>query len=175
MFFNANHRNDEPDWEHLVAQSYGSVLDPLMVRCGELFLRGAKEAVAIEEVWDLLNANIHRIARFFDRLALEERIPIFNNGDSFDTRLNFDQRVFSRINDIGNVLYDIDTCIGSGSPYDHVKQAALTELGKLYDGTHRISHSLAKDVLEELNATLYRTKLSLPKGGRYALFKMRQR
>src|ERR1700722_933552 len=152
---------NESDWKQLAAQGFSTVLDPMVVRCGELFLRGVQEAVAAETVWELLESNVHGVAMFFDRLVLDDKIPIFNYGDTFDMKLNFDQRVFSRINDYDDVLYDVDTGFGPGSAYDEVKLAALAELAKLYDGTHRVSQALAEDILEELSAAEYEWSPSL--------------
>jgi hypothetical protein len=151
----------ESDWKQLADQGVNAVLDPMVVRCGELFLRGVKEATFPEAVWDLLEANIHGVAMFFDRLVLDEKIPIFNYGDTFDMRLNFDQRVFSRINDYDNALYDINTGFGPDCQYDQVKRAALAELAKVYDGTHRVSQNLASDILGELSAAEYEWSPSL--------------
>jgi len=73
-----------------------TVLDPMVVRCGELFLKGAGGAEDREKVWDLLNTNTHAVAMFFDSLVVDEKAPIFNYGHTFDMKLDFDQRVFSR-------------------------------------------------------------------------------
>jgi len=73
-----------------------TVLDPMVVRCGELFLKGTGGAEDREKVWDLLNTNTHAVAMFFDSLVVDEKAPIFNYGHTFDMKLDFDQRVFSR-------------------------------------------------------------------------------
>jgi len=124
----------------------------MVIRCGELFLKGADGVANPERVWDLLDSNIHSVAAFFDHLVVDEKTPIFNYGDTFDMRLDFDKRIFSRINDYEGVLYDVSVEYG---PYHEVKNAAITELVKLYDGTHRLSRALADEVLAELSAAEY--------------------
>jgi hypothetical protein len=48
-------------------------------------------------------------AMFFDRLVLDERLPVFNYGDTFDHKLDFEQRAFNRINDHDDGgLLDVD-------------------------------------------------------------------
>ena len=49
---------------------------------------------------------------FFDSLVVDEKAPIFNYGHTFDMKLDFDQRVFSRINDHDPVLYDVSVDYG---------------------------------------------------------------
>jgi hypothetical protein len=36
--------NETSDWKKLVADGLGTVVDPLVFRCGELFLKGANDA-----------------------------------------------------------------------------------------------------------------------------------
>src|SRR2546422_10278357 len=94
------------DWQKLLVGE--TVVDPMVFRCGELFLKGAKEAGDPKKTWDLLTCNIHAIGMFFDSLILNEKLPVFNYGDTFDDHLNFEQRVLTKINDYAKkeVLYD---------------------------------------------------------------------
>ena len=67
------------DWL-AIAKLGGPVVDPMILRCGELFLRGAAGARDAGEAWDLITKNIHALGTFFDRIILDERIPVFNYG-----------------------------------------------------------------------------------------------
>src|SRR6266571_1032149 len=92
---------DESGWKGLAAAGLDTVIDPMVFRCGELFLRGAGGVESPDASWDFLSANIHGLQIFFDALILNEKLPVFNYGDTFDMKLNFDQGVFGRINDSG--------------------------------------------------------------------------
>ena len=84
---------------------------------------------------------------FCDSIILNEQLPVFNYGDTFDGRLNFDQRTLTQINDKDEVLYDINV---EHEVYHEVKSAAIKELQKLYEGKNKIKNSDAKDILSEL-------------------------
>ena len=58
------------DWQKLPEQGLETVVDPMVFRCGELFLQGAKGVGAPDKTWYLLHANIHAIGIFFDSLIL---------------------------------------------------------------------------------------------------------
>src|SRR5262245_12955879 len=125
----------ESGWATLQSSGLGTVVDPMVVRCGELFLKGAAGAKKPNEVWSVLTANIQAIGMFFDTLLLNDAIPVFNYDSSFDPQVTFDRRVLARLNETGLVLYDVQ--VGDG-PYLQVKQAALAKLKQLYDGTRRL-------------------------------------
>ena len=82
---------ETPDWQKLLSQKLDTVVDPMVFRCGELFLRGARGVDARDNVWALLKANLHAIGMFFDHLILNKKLPVFNYGDTFDATLNFDE------------------------------------------------------------------------------------
>jgi len=147
------------DWKNqLVDNGLSIVVDPMVFRSGELFLKGASGAGTPESVWSLLSANLHAIGMFFDCLILNEKIPVFNYGDTFDMQLNFDQRVLTRINNHQEVLYDVDVEFGS---YHQVKSAAVAELKKVYEEPKRIQQSVVKEILSELSTAEYRWKPNL--------------
>ncbi len=95
---------------------------------------------------------------FFDAIILEDRIPVFDYGDTFDMGLNFDDRVLAAVNASGPILFDV--AVGFG-PYHEVKAAALEELRKLYERGSGIRKRTAEDVLSELDASDYRWQPSL--------------
>lgn len=140
------------DWQKLRKQGLETVIDPMVFRCGELFLKGVSNAPVPDKIWNLLTANLHAIEMFFDSLVLNEKLPVFNYGDTFDMPLNFDQRVLTRINEFDEVLFDIDV---EYMPYHDVKIAALAELMKIYDGAHKIPRNMAYEILSELSAAEY--------------------
>jgi hypothetical protein len=143
---------ERDDWLKIAALG-GPVVDPMIVRCGELFLRGASGARDPGAAWDLITRNIHALGTFFDRLVLDEQIPIFNYADSFDIGQNFDQRALSQVNAKSEILVDVDVRY---SAYQEVKSAALEELKKLYSGGNTsLTPQQAYDVLGELTTSGY--------------------
>lgn len=146
------------DWKKLHEQGLETVVDPMVFRCGELFLKGASDVLKPDDTWDLLTKNLHAMAIFFDSLILNEKLPVFNYGDTFDMRLDFDQCMLTRINDYDEVFNDVAVEYGA---YHEVKTAALTELMKVYEGPHKISPNLAREVSDELSAAEHQWNPSL--------------
>ena len=142
----------ESDWP-AIAQLGGPVVDPMIVRCGELFLRGSSGAKDPGAAWDLLTRNVHAIGTFFDRLVLDEKIPVFNYADTFDMDQNFNDRTLSAVNADEEILVDVDVRYDA---YQQVRSAALTEMKKLYEvGKAGVSVSEAQNILGELSASGY--------------------
>ncbi len=156
--------NENSDWKNLAAQGLRTVVDPLVFRCGELFLRGAQQVSSPNAVWELLNVNLHSIGMFFDALILNEKLPVFNYGDTFDMELNFDERMLTLINrkattalnkleENEQVLFDVDV---GWNAYHEVKSAALTELEKIFNGEQKIPAETFGQVFMELSAAEYK-------------------
>src|ERR1700691_5809707 len=85
------------DWLSIAALG-GPVVDPLILRCGDLFLRGAGGVADVNGAWDFLTRNIHALSAFFDRLVIEERIPVFDYADTFDHGMKFEDRTLTQVN-----------------------------------------------------------------------------
>ena len=74
----------DDDWSRMRGQGLTTVVDPLVFRTGDVFLRGQKRITATdpgkdtEAVWKALEANIGSLATFFDLLVLQPQIPIFD-------------------------------------------------------------------------------------------------
>lgn len=75
------------DCSALSANGLDTVVDPMVVRCGEFFLKGAAGVPDAHQAWDLLSRNVHSLGMFFDAIVLQERIPVFNYGDTYDMGL----------------------------------------------------------------------------------------
>lgn len=140
------------DWRS-VAKLAGPVVDPMILRCGELFLRGASGVSDPAGAWDLMTKNIHAIGSFFDRVVLDEHLPVFNYADTFDIGQNLNQRTLSAVNATEEILVDVDVAYG---PYMEVKGAALEELKRLYsDSDVGVATSEANSILGELTSSGY--------------------
>ena len=98
------------DWNKLREQNLNTVVDPMVIRCGEIFLQGAKNIPEQnkDNTWNFLNANLLAIGSFFDALILNEKIPAFNYEDTFDPLRNFDAEVLKSINSHDEILYRIN-------------------------------------------------------------------
>jgi len=146
------------DW-HAIAAIGGPVVDPMILRCGEIFIGGANGApnqmLAWDQAaaWDLLTQNIHALSTFFDRIILHEQIPVFNYADSFDMSQNLNKTVFDTVNETGDILVDVNV---QHNVYMKVKNAAIDELKKLYtSGTKGVTAADAQNILGELTTSGY--------------------
>jgi hypothetical protein len=146
--------SEHGDWSKKLANDgLKTVLDPMVVRCGEIFLQGNRGASDPANAWDLLDSNLYGVATFFDRLIIDERIPVFDYAATIDMPLSADENIFSKINLGERILQDVHL---DYQQYVHIKGCALAELQKVYDGTHPIEPNLAKQILSELSAAEYR-------------------
>jgi len=145
-------------WDALSRRGLNLVLDPMVVRCGELFLQGGKGADDWKAVWELLLKNVHAIGMFFDSIILEKNLPIFNYDHTFDGTLNLKVGTLAAVNQREQILFDVDV---RRAQYGVVKDAAIAELRKLYAGPKRIESAVAKDCLTELALADYKWQPSL--------------
>ena len=154
---------DEASWRGLVERRLTTVLDPMVYRAGEIFLRGRSgraignaPAVPLDEAraWDFLDKNLLSLGFFFDALILNERLPIFNYGDTFDMHLNFEERSFAVFNDADHpVIEPVDVGWGAYMP---IKQEALAALratleGRGAQGGPWLPAGEARSILDELS------------------------
>jgi len=138
--------NSNEDWL-AIAGLGGSVVDPLILRCGELFLRGAASA---ETARPFLKQNLWALSTFFDRIVLDDAIPVFDYMFTYDVGPGFDHRTLAQVNSDEQILVDVRV---GDLPYRSAKTAALEELRKLYDGGRGISPSEAASIIGELTAS----------------------
>jgi hypothetical protein len=67
----------DDDWSRMRGQGLTTVVDPLVFRTGDVFLRGRRQITTTdpdkdtEAVWKALEANIGSLATFFDLLVLQ--------------------------------------------------------------------------------------------------------
>src|SRR6266516_4263222 len=110
----------DADWE--VIRPGDVVVDPLVLRYGEVFLGGRRAAgERAEAKWRAIANDVGGLVLFFDQIVLRERIPIFNYGDTFDMGLNLSERVLARVNEREEILVEVDV---QYSPYRKAKSAA---------------------------------------------------
>jgi hypothetical protein len=152
------------DWQKL-SQIGGPVVDPMILRCGEIFLLGPDVipgqilpprpycAISQSDVWQLLEANLQGLASFFDRIVLDDQIPVFDYTESFMVDPNFNRTSLNQINEGGDVLVEVRV---SHNAYLEVKSAAEEKLIDLYtSGEYGIIPGEAQNILGELATAGY--------------------
>ena len=132
----------DADWRRLIDRNLTTVVDPMVLRAGEIFMRGRSgqafggapmsplDAAAAE---NFLDKNLLALGFFFDALILNDQLSVFNYGDSYDMHLDFTQRSFAVFNDAGiPALVPVNV---TRDAYLPIKQRALTAL-RIGMGTH---------------------------------------
>ncbi len=151
--------NDRSDWMKLVQRGLTTVLDPMVFRTGDIFLRG-RSGTAVggppispeqaENGRAFLEKNTLALGFFFDALVLNETLPLFNYQDSFDMHLNFEERAFAALND--GPVAAIEPVDIRGA-YGDIKQKALAILHERYvahDGVPWLAEADAQSIVDEL-------------------------
>ncbi len=155
----------DEDWQR-VASVGGPVVDPMILRCGDIFLRGAAVSpyeileqrgntkVTQHDVWQVLDVNLKALATFFDRIVLDEKIPIFDYTQSFLVDPSFDRTSLGLVNQGGDeVLVEVQV---NYDIYSKVKAAAEEQLAVLYGpGGYSPTADEADKILGELATSGY--------------------
>ena len=173
----ANHapidiRNAE-DWNRLIDRKLTTVVDPMVFRAGEIFMRGRSgkalgDAPAVplkpERAHDFLDKNVLALGFFFDALILNDQLPLFNYGDTFDMRLNFDQRSFAAFNDAATpALVPVNV---TWSAYMPIKERVLAALkanmgSRNESGGPWLPHDEAQAIGDELSHVEFQWDIGL--------------
>jgi hypothetical protein len=141
----------EADWQ-LIRQG-DVVVDPLVVRYGEVFLQGRQAAgERADAKWRAIANDIGGLLLFFDQIMIRERIPIFDYGATFDAGLNLPERVLARVNDREEILVEVDVQYG---PYMQAKNAALEEVKELTAEERPLPEDLAQEIIRHLSVFEY--------------------
>lgn len=141
----------EADWQLL--QPGDVVVDPLVLRYGEIFLGGWRSAGdRAEAKWRAIANDVGGLLLFFDQIVLRERIPIFNYGDTFDAGLNLSQRVLAHVNEREEILVEVDVEYG---PYWLAKSAAIEQVKELFDEKRTWPDDLAREIVRHLSVFEY--------------------
>lgn len=152
------------DWQK-VSRIGGPVVDPMILRCGDIFLSGpdvtpgqilpppSYGVVTQSEVWQLLEVNLQGLASFFDRIVLEDQIPIFDYTESFMVDHNFNKTSLNQVNQGDQILVEVQV---DHPVYRDVKSAAETKLTDFYTSSeYGITPGEAQNILGELATAGY--------------------
>jgi hypothetical protein len=84
------------DWQSFRRQRLDTIVDPMIFRAGDVFVRGrsgARETLqATDDValWGALTKDLTGLTTFFDQLVISERLPLIDYGITFDSALQYD-------------------------------------------------------------------------------------
>jgi hypothetical protein len=173
------------DWVkfHDDKQTLNTIVDPMIFRTADVFLKGASasdksKTKSDEGTWRVLRQNIGSLFAFFDAIILEERLPVIDYGFTFERHLGFgglasdDLPLIKACNESEKVLLNVhvhSTAYGEaktaamatmrGRPVysDQVTQEIASELADLgYEWRPHLEDISAKsDEEEALNAFLF--------------------
>src|SRR6185503_4750553 len=143
----------ESDWSKLTNHSIETVVDPMVYRCGQLFVNGAKKADHKGKVWDLLDQNVSSIATFLDSIILYDKLPVFNYADTFDSQLDFGELLPGAIEGAEQIFFNVDV---KYEAYRSIKDEKLKELDTIYKGEKKLAPKLASEILKELSWADYK-------------------
>jgi hypothetical protein len=147
-------------WDELVRRNLGIVIDPLVFRLGQFFLEGKAEAGVDEDRrWSAIESDIGALVSFFDLVVLHDQLPAFNYHDTFDARLDFDDRLGAVLNASGDkTLVHVDV---EHHMYRAAKEAAIDQLRmRLTEGPF-VPKATADEILATLAAIQYEWDPSL--------------
>lgn len=87
------------DWNLVRQRNLGVVVDPMVFRTADVFLRGAAgalqspEMVAPEDKWRAISANVGSLCAFFDTLILEPSLPMYDYDITFPPDIDTGRQV----------------------------------------------------------------------------------
>ena len=142
----------DADWEKLRAEKMSAIVDPMIVRSADLWLRGRSGQTddQVPQVWAALDKNIDSLEAFFDAFILSERLPLVDYGTTFDSNIGFEPKsLYRRVNEQAGeaVLRNVHVC-GQAS-----EAARADSLDKLKAGRPgKIEAALRKTIKEEFSA-----------------------
>lgn len=146
----------DADWENIRAnERINVVVDPMVFRTADVFLRGAAgvaqspEPKHPETMWAAISANIDSLCVFFDSLILEDQLPMYDYGSTFPPDIETGKHTLIELcNTHSDIL--VPVTVGYGA-YQEMKKAAVEKLGEL----PKIPMTAAMDILHELSAFDY--------------------
>ena len=85
--------SQQADWEDFRKENLDLIVDPMVYRSADVYLRGQKKAVDdlpekdAGRIWKSLSSNIGSLTAFFDALVLSARLPIIDYGVTYDSAI----------------------------------------------------------------------------------------
>ena len=142
----------DADWEKIRDEKLNVVVDPMVFRTADVFLRGAQGMAKSRELkhpatmWSAISSNIGSLCTFFDALILEKRLPMYDYAMTFPPDIETGRHtLIETCNAADEVLVSVSV---QYQAYQEMKQAAIAVLHKL----DQIPEMLAADIHNELSA-----------------------
>jgi hypothetical protein len=85
------------EWEEFREAKLDTIVDPLVFRSADVFLRGRQGAIDTlteknsTKIWESVSDNLGLLLAFFDALVLSEKLPIIDYGRTFDSVMHAGQ------------------------------------------------------------------------------------
>jgi hypothetical protein len=147
------------DWRRIGEAGLRLVVDPMVFRSADVFLRGWRGAPKPDDAWLAIGSNIGSLCTFFDALILEKCLPMYDYGSTFPPDLQTGKHTLVEwCNDRGPTLLPVQV---RGAAYDEVKREALAALA----GQPEAAPDLARDNLKETSAFDWEWRPDLWPGG----------
>lgn len=159
--------NEYAEWDELVRQDLGLIVDPLIYRMGQFFLEGQKAARAESEVrWNAISQDLTSLVTFLDMIVLHDRLPAINYSDAFGgtgsiASLQDALNAYSK-DPKDKVLWHVDV---EHQVYRDVKARAITQLKQELAKGPFVSSVAASSMLATLSAVQYDWRPSLDQLG----------
>lgn len=122
------------DWERLFELKMDSIVDPMILRVGDVFLRGKTGAMATlsepdpAKILEALTGDVGSLTTFFDQLVLAEALPVIDYGTTFNKTLQYDTPwICQRVNQVFEESFLWDVHVQS-SATENARTAALSQL-----------------------------------------------
>jgi hypothetical protein len=137
------------DWKTLRHEGLLTVLDPLVFRTADAFMRGAPSE-GDQAIAEALEKNVDALAAFVDAVMLHDRLPLFDYGVSWEPNLaGSDATLLELANAEEEVLVDVHV---DGAAYQEARAPAVAALQAL----PAIDKSLLVEIKKDLSAFEYR-------------------
>jgi hypothetical protein len=84
------------DWRLFHEQHLDTIVDPMIFRAGDIFVRGRSRArdtlpaADDDAIWRAVAKDLTGLTAFFDQLVLSDRLPLIDYGITFDSALQYD-------------------------------------------------------------------------------------
>jgi hypothetical protein len=84
------------EWKQLFDMKMDMIVDPMIFRVGDVFLRGRTMAMKTlsskdpDRIMSAITGDVGSLISFFDQLVMAEALPVIDYGITFDSTLKYD-------------------------------------------------------------------------------------
>jgi hypothetical protein len=151
------------EWGRLFDHKMEIIVDPMIFRAGDVFLRGKKGAMAAlsakdpAQIMTAIAGDVGSLTSFFDQLVLAEALPVIDYGITFDSTLGYDTPwICQQVNEVfgEKMLWAVHV---HSDASEEARSSALEQL----PACPRPAGELEASVRKHLNALDYQWRPSL--------------